>query len=387
MAKATILIIEDDPDIRELLAFSLAKEGWTIVMAADGEEGLAALPTANPDCVVLDIMLPGIDGLEVLRTLKSDPARKRLPVIMTTAKGEESDVVTGLELGAEDYVVKPYSPKVLVARIRAALRRSVDLPRQSLRAETVLSRGAITLDPARHEVRVDERKVDLSATEFAILEFLLRNPGWVFSRSQIIDAVKGRDYPVTDRAVDVQILSLAAQARRRRRRDRDGAGRRLPHQGLTALASSLFKRSLALLTAAVLVAAFVFAALGMSVMGRAYAELNSSALLRAAEAPLAATLPGRRSVRPGRSRRHLRGGRRLERLSRHADPARRQVLADSEAVALDDGESLREARGRRGPGGRRGRLATELRPRWATIFSTRPLLYCNPRTAPSAKDA
>ena len=208
MGKATILIIEDDPDIRELLSFSLAKEGWTLVMAADGESGLAALPTANPDCIVLDIMLPGMDGLEVLRTLKSDPSRRRLPVIMTTAKGEESDIVAGLELGAEDYVVKPYSPKVLAARIRAALRRTVDLPSHPPRPETFLSQGDIKLDSARHEVRVKGRKVDLSATEFAFLEFFLHNPGWVFSRSQIIDAVKGRDYAVTDRAVDVQILSL-----------------------------------------------------------------------------------------------------------------------------------------------------------------------------------
>jgi two-component system, OmpR family, alkaline phosphatase synthesis response regulator PhoP len=213
MAKATILVIEDDPDIRELLSFSLSKEGWTLVMAEDGESGLAKLPAANPDCVVLDIMLPGLDGLEVLRSIKSDPGRRRLPVIMTTAKGEESDVVAGLELGAEDYVVKPYSPKVLAARIRAALRRTVDLPSHPFRsrgyaAETVLAKRDIKLDSARHEVRVKDEKVELSATEFAILEFLLRSPGWVFSRSQIIDAVKGRDYPVTDRAVDVQILSL-----------------------------------------------------------------------------------------------------------------------------------------------------------------------------------
>ena len=209
MAKATILVIEDDPDIRELLSFSLAKEGWSVIMAEDGEEGLAALPSANPDCVVLDIMLPGMDGLEVLRALKADPARKRLPVIMTTAKGEESDVVAGLELGAEDYVVKPYSPKVLAARIRAALRRTVDLPSHPFRAEALLARGrrsSSTRPGTRCGSR--DRKVDLSATEFAILEFFLRNPGWVFSRSQIIDAVKGRDYPVTDRAVDVQILSL-----------------------------------------------------------------------------------------------------------------------------------------------------------------------------------
>ena len=208
MAKATILIIEDDPDIRELLSVSLAKEVWKLLMAEDGETGLAMLGEADPDCIVLDIMLPGMDGLEILRALKADPLRRRLPVIMTTAKGEESDVVAGLELGAEDYVVKPYSPKVLAARIRAALRRTVDLPSHPFRAETLIAKGDIKLDSARHEVRVHERKVDLSATEFAILEFLMRSPGWVFSRSQIIDAVKGRDYPVTDRAVDVQILSL-----------------------------------------------------------------------------------------------------------------------------------------------------------------------------------
>ncbi|MGO8693149.1 MAG: response regulator transcription factor [Rectinemataceae bacterium] len=208
MAKATVLVVEDDPDIRELLAFALGKEGWTMVAAADAEDGLARLAVANPDVIVLDIMLPGMDGLDFLRKVKSDPALRRLPVIMTTAKGEDSDVVAGLELGAEDYVIKPYSPKVLVARIRAALRRTVDLADHPFRTETAVVKGRLRLDSARHEVFVDQRKVDLSATEFAILEFLLRNPGWVFSRSQIIDAVKGRDYPVTDRAVDVQILSL-----------------------------------------------------------------------------------------------------------------------------------------------------------------------------------
>jgi two-component system phosphate regulon response regulator PhoB len=208
VAKATVLVVEDDPDIRELLTFALGREGWTMVAAADAEEGLASLAVANPDLIVLDIMLPGMDGLDFLRKLKADPALRRLPVIMTTAKGEDSDVVAGLELGAEDYVVKPYSPKVLVARIRAALRRTVDLADHPFRKDTAVVKGNLRLDSGRHEVFVDKRKVDLSATEFAILEFLLRNPGWVFSRSQIIDAVKGRDYPVTDRAVDVQILSL-----------------------------------------------------------------------------------------------------------------------------------------------------------------------------------
>jgi two-component system alkaline phosphatase synthesis response regulator PhoP len=208
MAKATILVIEDDPEIRELLAVSLAKEGWTVVMAEDGESGLAKLSAAKPDCVVLDIMLPGMDGLEVLKALKADPERKRLPVIMATAKGEESDVVAGLELGAEDYVVKPFSPKVLVARIRAALRRTTDASGRALPEAASLAAGGINLDRDRHEVRIGEAKVDLSATEFAILELFLRSPGRVFSRSRIIDEVKGRDYPVTDRAVDVQILSL-----------------------------------------------------------------------------------------------------------------------------------------------------------------------------------
>jgi two-component system, OmpR family, alkaline phosphatase synthesis response regulator PhoP len=208
MAKATILVIEDDPDIRELLSFSLAKEGWTIVAAGDGESGMAKLGSANPDCIVLDIMLPGMDGLEVLKALKAEPARRRLPVIMTTAKGEEADIVAGLELGADDYVVKPYSPRVLAARIRAALRKSYEARALASSGDAILAKGDITLDPGKHEVKVKDKRVDLSATEFSILELLIRNPGWVFSRSRIIDSVKGRDYPVTDRAVDVQILAL-----------------------------------------------------------------------------------------------------------------------------------------------------------------------------------
>ena len=208
MAKPTILVIEDDAEIRELLAFSLGKEGWILVFAASGEEGMAAFPTANPDCVVLDIMLPGINGLDVLRKIRSDPSRSRLPVIMTTARGEEADVVSGLELGADDYVVKPYSPKVLVARIRTALRRSADPGDQPPVAGQLVVLGELSLDPARHELRLRGEAVDLSATEFAILELLMRNPGRVFARSGIIDAVRGPDYPVTERSVDVQILSL-----------------------------------------------------------------------------------------------------------------------------------------------------------------------------------
>lgn len=208
MAKATILVIEDDPDIRELVSYNLGKEGYSVVGAATGEQGLSLLSTANPDLIVLDIMLPGADGLEVLRTLKRSAAAERIPVVMTTAKSEDSDIVAGLELGADDYITKPFSPKVLIARVRAVLRRVAE--KKTARAGTAepVVIGGISIDAARHEVTCGGEPVDLSATEFAILDHLMRNPGWVFSRNQIIDAVKGKDYPVTERSVDVQILGL-----------------------------------------------------------------------------------------------------------------------------------------------------------------------------------
>lgn len=209
MAKATVLVIEDDPDILELLAYTLGKEGYETVRAATGEAGIAAMRERSPDLVLLDVMLPGMDGFELLRKAKADPALAAVPVLMVSARGEEADVVTGLELGAEDYVTKPFSPRVLVARARAALRRSGD--RSEARrdeAAGAVVHGACSIDPARHELLVDGRPVDLSATEFAMLELLMREPGRVFTRSQMLDRVRGRDYPVTDRAVDVQILSI-----------------------------------------------------------------------------------------------------------------------------------------------------------------------------------
>jgi two-component system, OmpR family, alkaline phosphatase synthesis response regulator PhoP len=208
LSKASILVVEDDPDIRELLAVAFAKEGWKLDMAEDGERGLESLEASIPDCVVLDIMLPGMDGLELLRRIKSKPRWRHVPVVMTTARGEDSDIVSGLELGADDYVVKPYSPKVLSARIRAVLRRNAERLEESVSADSTLSKGLLRLDAERHETFYGDSPVALSATEFAILEFLLKSPGRVFTRGQIIDAVRGRDYPVTDRSVDVQILSL-----------------------------------------------------------------------------------------------------------------------------------------------------------------------------------
>ncbi|MEI6877178.1 MAG: response regulator transcription factor [Spirochaetota bacterium] len=207
MAKASILVIEDDPEIRELMTVNFAREGWLVVVAEDGEKGLSLLESSRPSCIILDIMLPGMDGLAVLRKLKSDPGAKKIPVILTTARGEDSDIVTGLELGADDYVVKPFSPRVLAARVRAALRRNNE-EEESTSEDGPIVQGRLLLDPLRHEVRHDAKSIDLSATEFAILMLLMRSPGRVFTRSGIIDAVKGPDYPVTDRSVDVQILQL-----------------------------------------------------------------------------------------------------------------------------------------------------------------------------------
>jgi len=208
MAKAVILVVEDDPDIRELLAYTLGKEGYEILQAPSGEAGLKAVLERKPALVLLDVMLPGIDGLEVLRKIKADQSCRATPVILASAKGEESDVVAGLELGADDYVTKPFSPRVLVARVRTALRRAETPEPGTVEPPDIVESGDFRLDSSRHELRVGGMPIDLSATEFAILERLARSPGRVFTRSQIIDGVHGRDYPVTDRSVDVQVLSI-----------------------------------------------------------------------------------------------------------------------------------------------------------------------------------
>ncbi len=210
MAKPGILIIEDDADIRELVSYSLGREGYIILQAANAEQGMALCSEETVDLVLLDVMLPGMDGLEALRRLKAKPAMQAVPVIMMTAKGEDADIVAGLELGADDYMVKPFSPRVLVARVRTALRRvrdKADNPPEKNK-DGILRSGPLALDPGRHELSVDGARAELSATEFAILALLLKSPGRVFTREQIIDAVKGSDYPVTDRAVDVHIVSL-----------------------------------------------------------------------------------------------------------------------------------------------------------------------------------
>lgn len=203
----SVLVVDDEQDIRELIEYNLRKEGYSVSGVETGEEALRRTRSEPPDAVVLDLMLPGLDGLEVCKRLKKEPATAAVPVIMLTAKSEDSDVVTGLELGADDYVTKPFSPKVLVARLRAVLRRAADEEEAGDEATRIDVHG-IHIDVSRHEVFVDGAELALSATEFAILEFLARNPGWVFSRNKIIDSVKGKDYPVTERSVDVQILGL-----------------------------------------------------------------------------------------------------------------------------------------------------------------------------------
>jgi len=205
MAKQKILAVDDEEDILELLRFNLTKEGFAVVCAASGEEALKAALSQRPDLILLDLLLPAMDGLEVARRLKSNPSTQEIPVIMVTAKGEEADIVAGLEVGAEDYITKPFSRKVLIARVRAVLRRKASGPADD---QEVVSVHDLTIHPGRREVLVKGKPVVLTFTEFGILSFLARRPGWVFTRSQIVDAVKGDEYFVTDRAVDVQIVGL-----------------------------------------------------------------------------------------------------------------------------------------------------------------------------------
>jgi two-component system alkaline phosphatase synthesis response regulator PhoP len=205
MAKESILVVEDEEDIRELLKYNLEKEGYQVSSAATGEEALQAVRKRLPDLILLDLMLPGMDGLEVCRLIKGEPQTRHLPLVMLTAKGEEADIVTGLELGADDYITKPFSPRVLLARLRAALRRH----RQPLPSENApLKIQELVIHPGRHEVLLRGQPVPLTVTEFRLLHLLARKPGWVFTRTQIVNEVHGEDYPVSDRSVDVQIVSL-----------------------------------------------------------------------------------------------------------------------------------------------------------------------------------
>ena len=206
MAKENILVVEDEEDILELVRYTLAKEGYQVTGVASGEEALAAACAKRPDLMVLDLMLPGVDGLEVCRRVKGDAKTEAVCVVILTAKGEEADIVAGLELGADDYITKPFSPRVLIARVRAVLRRRARQADGG--ANAVITFPNLAIHPGRHEALVEGKPVELTFTEFAILHFLARQPGWVFTRNQIVNGIRGGDYPVTDRSVDVQIVGL-----------------------------------------------------------------------------------------------------------------------------------------------------------------------------------
>lgn len=205
--KKHVLVVEDEEDILALIHYNLTREGFRSTCATSGEEALRVVQKDPPDLVVLDLMLPGIDGLEVCRTLKSQEETRSIAVLMVTAKGEEADVVAGLEMGADDYVTKPFSPRILIARARAVLRRN-EAGGESVEQSEVIEVAGLLIHPGRNEVLVDDQAVDLTYTEFRVLHFLASRPGWVFTRYQIVNAVRGDDYAVTDRAVDVQIVGL-----------------------------------------------------------------------------------------------------------------------------------------------------------------------------------
>ncbi|HID39122.1 MAG TPA: response regulator transcription factor [Calditrichaeota bacterium] len=205
MTEQIIYIVDDEEDILDLVDYVMTKEGYRVRRFITGEEVLSAIYKQPPNLLLLDLMLPGVDGLEVCRRLKENELYAAIPVIMLTARGEEEDIVKGLELGADDYIPKPFSPRVLVARTKAVLRRR---ERPLPGSTDFISIGPLCIHPGRHEVTIDGKPLQLTHTEFSLLHFLASRPGWVFTRYQIVDALRGEDYPVTERAVDVQVVGL-----------------------------------------------------------------------------------------------------------------------------------------------------------------------------------
>jgi two-component system phosphate regulon response regulator PhoB len=205
MAQEKILIVEDEEDVQELIRYNLEKDGYLTQIAANGREALDKAKSGVPDLVLLDLMLPEVDGLEVCKLLKAGAETRSIPVVMLTAKGTEADIVAGLEMGADDYITKPFSPRVLLARVKAVIRRQ-DMPSED--DKSILRIHDIEIDPGKHRVMVRGKQIKLTSTEFNLLRFLAARPGWVFTRYQIVDAIHGNDYPVTDRSIDVQVVGL-----------------------------------------------------------------------------------------------------------------------------------------------------------------------------------
>jgi two-component system alkaline phosphatase synthesis response regulator PhoP len=207
MSRERVLVVDDEEDILELVSYNLTREGFQVECVGSGNLAIRAARSWRPDIILLDLMLPGIDGLEICRLLKNDPETNAISVIMLTAKGEEADIVAGLELGADDYITKPFSHRVLVARVRAICRRKTRDPEDQADGSRLVIHNLV-IDPLRHEVHLDDTLIDLTLTEFRLLSWLARHPGRVFTRQQIIDAIRGDDYPVTERSVDVQVVAL-----------------------------------------------------------------------------------------------------------------------------------------------------------------------------------
>ena len=206
MARETILVVEDDPDIAELIQYNLEREGFAVAMAGDGERGLTLASRSNPALILLDLMLPSINGLDVCRALRQAPNTRDVPLIMVTAKDDESDIDLGLGIGADDYVTKPFSPKQLIARIRAVLRRRA--PVKVVQPDDAIQTGPIFIDNARHEVRVDGSLVSLTLTQFRLLRALATHPERVLTRDQLLDHITKGETVIVDRNVDVHIRSI-----------------------------------------------------------------------------------------------------------------------------------------------------------------------------------
>jgi two-component system phosphate regulon response regulator PhoB len=203
--KEKILVVDDEKDILELVEYNLAKNGYRVKTVTSGEEALELIKEDEFDLIILDLMLPGVDGFDLTKIIKSDKQKAGIPIVMVTAKGEEADKVAGLEIGADHYVTKPFSPRELVAIVKATLRRK---PARQEEERTVIERGGLVIHTGRHEVTMFGKRIELTNLEFRILLTLAKKPGWVMTRYQIVDATRGEGISVTDRSIDVHIVSL-----------------------------------------------------------------------------------------------------------------------------------------------------------------------------------
>ena len=206
MSRKKIVIVEDEPDILEVLSYNLKREGFDVFTATEGDSGLALIRREAPDLILLDLMLPGMDGIEICSNIKKDPHTQNSLIIMVTAKGEESDIVLGLGVGADDYIAKPFSPRELVARVKAVLRRGVMVEHSE--TEDLIKLGELTIDTVKYKVQVSDREVKLTASEFKLLHFLASYPGRVFTREQLLSKALGDDVVIVDRNIDVHIRGI-----------------------------------------------------------------------------------------------------------------------------------------------------------------------------------